>query len=81
MIFHTMLTLKCALQQIACKRLTLFLPVNVSVSISNSMPTISPWSTNSGFHSSVPKIASGERELACIETGFQRLLKGKLQIT
>ena len=72
---------KCALQQSACKRLKLSLPVYAYISISNPKPAITSWGTNSYFHFRVPKISSGERELACGGGGCQRLLKGKLQIT
>jgi len=41
-----MLTLKCALQQIAYKRLTFSLSVYVYMSISNLMPADAYWSTN-----------------------------------
>ena len=76
-----MLTLKCALEQIACKHSTHSLLVYMYMGTSNPMPTVASWSMNSCLHSGVPEVASGEHELACGEAGCQSLLKGKLQIT
>jgi len=71
-----MLTLKCALQQIACEMQTLnTFPIRVYMRTSNPVPTVASWTTNSWFHSGVPKIASGE--LLCGGAGFQRFLKGR----
>jgi len=76
-----MLALKCALQQIACKRLTPSLMAYAHMHTSNSIATVASWSTNYCLHSGVPEISSGECELACGRMGYQRLLKDKLQIT